>query len=195
MTSAVILAGGSSQRFGRDKAFFEIRGRPMIRIVADTLSVIFDKVIVAGGNAEKLGEQGLICYSDPVSGKGALGGIYNGLVNSESESVFFCGCDMPLVKPEVIRVMLDNAADEEVLMPMIKGRRQPLHAIYKKTMLPAVEQLARSEDLFLPALFEEVDVRLLEEYIFSEIPGYHLSFVNLNNPDAIDQYRPLLERP
>ena len=194
MTSAVILAGGLSHRFGQDKAFFEIQGKPMIKIVADALKVVFDKVIVAGGDIEKLGEQGLICYPDPVPGKGALGGIYNGLANSDSESVFFCGCDMPLIKPDVIRIISDNIGDEDILMPVIKGTRQPLHAVYKKTILPAVKQLVNSNDLFLPDLFEKVEVRHLDEYIFSKIPDYHLSFVNLNNPDAISQYGPQLQR-
>lgn len=188
MTSAVILAGGLSHRFGQDKAFFEIQGKPMVKIVADILKAVFDKVIVAGGDIEKLQELGLICHPDPVPGKGALGGIYDGLTNSDSESIFFCGCDMPLLKPDVIRTILNNIGDEDVLMPVIKGMRQPLHAVYKKTILPAVERLVNSNDLFLPDLFEMVKVRHLDEHIFLKLPDYHLSFVNINNPDDITRY-------
>ena len=166
----------------------------MIRIVTDILNGVFDHVVVAGGDIEKLEDQGLVCYPDPVPGKGALGGIYNWLINSDSEFAFFCGCDMPLVKPDVIRVILDNIGDEDLLMPVINGIRQPLHAVYKRSILPAMERLVNSNDRFLPDLLKEVGVCYLDEHIFLKLPDYHISFVNLNSLDAITRYKSWLER-
>jgi len=192
--TAVVLAGGRSCRFGQDKAFFMIRGKPMVKIIIDILGSDFDEVIIAGGDMEKSQEHGLVCYPDPVPDKGALGGIYNGLIHSNSQFIFCCGCDMPLIKPDVIRVILDNISDEDVLMPVINNKRQPLHAVYKKSLLPLVERLVNSSDRFLPDLFERAKVRYLDECHFSKLPGYDLSFVSFDDLNAVAQYRSHLEK-
>ncbi|MDH4158256.1 MAG: molybdenum cofactor guanylyltransferase, partial [candidate division Zixibacteria bacterium] len=108
MTTAVILAGGRSRRFGSDKAAFEIRGRPMVSIVADVLGGIFDEVFVAGGEPQEYEKLGLVCFPDPVEGKGALGGVYNALSRASSEYIFCCGCDMPLIRRNVVGAITDH---------------------------------------------------------------------------------------
>ena len=176
-TAAVILAGGQSRRFGSDKAFHEIGGKPMIRHVAEILGSIFSMVIVAGGNRRKMQEIGLKCFPDPIPGKGALGGVYNGLVHTDADSIFFCGCDMPLLNREVISIILDRVDNETTLIPMINDKRQPLHAVYPRKICPVVERLGRCEGCFLPDLWPQIEVTYLNESAFSHIENYHLSFV------------------
>jgi len=166
----------------------------MIRIVYDTLRTVFDEVIIAGGDTAGLRELGLDSHPDPVAGKGALGGIYNGLLRSASTAVFVCGCDMPLIKPAAIRTVLQAAADEDILIPLIDGIRQPLHAVYRRTILPSAERLATQDNCYLPDLLGEVNVRYLEEATFADVPDYALSFVSLNDQDMVAQYRRHLER-
>ena len=166
----------------------------MISIVADILHTVFDRVIVAGGDEVRLDELGLTCCADPVPDKGALGGIYNGLINTDADSIFFCGCDMPLLKPAVIRRIIDNMADEDVLMAMVNNIRQPLHAVYKRKILPAVEELIAQENKYLPDLFQDAVVRHLAEAAMADIPDYRLSFVSLDSPSAVSQYKPHLDK-
>ncbi len=194
MTTAVILAGGGSRRFGGDKATFEVKGRPMISIVADVLASLFDEVFVAGGEPQKYEKLGLICYPDPVEGKGALGGVYNALSRTSSAYIFCCGCDMPLIKTDVVRAITAHVGDEDILVPLIDNVRQPLHAIYKKTILPLAEELVNKDDCYLPDLLKAATVRYLEEQVFSEIADYRLSFVSLNDRDAVEKYREYLDR-
>ena len=165
----------------------------MIRIVADVLETEFNHVLIAGGDQEKLNEHGLGCYPDPVPGRGALGGIYTGLLHSDSPWFFCCGCDMPLLKRPVIRRIVDNLGDEDVLVPVVNGLRQPLHAVYKRSMFPTVKELIGQKDKYLPDLFESVKVRYLDEAAVADIPDYQLSFVSLDSPEKVSQYQSHLD--
>ena len=194
MITGVILAGGQSRRFGQDKAFFQINGRPMVRIVADVLGAVFDQVIVAGGEPDQYAEIGLTCSPDPIKEKGALGGILNAFSNTSADSIFICGCDMPLVQVDVIRQILDNANDSDIILPIMDGIRQPLHAMYHRTVLPVVEELIHDSASFLPDLFGRVKVLSLDNDIFASIPNAPLSFVSFNDLTTMNQYQQYIER-
>jgi molybdopterin-guanine dinucleotide biosynthesis protein A len=193
-TSAVILAGGKSRRFGEDKAFFRAAGTPMVLRVARVLGGIFDEVIVAGGNPEAFQKLGLRCYPDPIPERGALGGIYNGLSHSSTPQIFLCACDMPLLNEAVIKIIVGNTGRESITLPLINSIRQPLHAIYRRDILPLVEELLNAPNIYLPALLERASVNFLEEQLFAHIPDYELSFVNFNDPETAAKYLPLLEK-
>lgn len=189
MTTAVILAGGQSRRFGADKAFFKLGRYPMIQVVAELLAPIFDTVIVAGGDRERMSGIGLTCYPDPTPGKGALGGIYNGLLNTESEWIFCCGCDMPLLQSDVIRTMIDSIGDEDALIPMIEQTWQPMHAIYKSKTLRVIERLAKEAGSFLPDLRDVISIGHIGQERFESFPDWHLSFVSLNDMEKAERYK------
>jgi CTP:molybdopterin cytidylyltransferase MocA len=54
---AVVLAGGSSQRMGRNKLLMEVAGRPMIRHVVETVrGVVEDVVVVTGHQPDRVAE-------------------------------------------------------------------------------------------------------------------------------------------
>lgn len=165
----------------------------MIEVVIDILRPQFDEIIIAGGDVNRFGEHDLVCHPDPIAGRGALGGIYNGLLRNKDDWFFCCGCDMPLIKPEVIRTITGSLGEEDVLLPMVNNKRQPLHAVYRRTILPTVERLLREAELFLPELFNRVNVRYLDEDNLSHIPDYHLSFVSLNSFEAVAQHQSHLD--
>ncbi len=194
MTTGVILAGGRSRRFGEDKAFFQINNRPMVRIVADVLGTVFDQVIIAGGAPDHFAEVGLTCHPDPIKEKGALGGIHNAFLNTSAGSIFLCGCDMPLVRADVIRLILDNANNSDIVLPIIDGIRQPLHAIYRRTILTVVDELIHDSNSFLPDLFSRVKVRYLDDDVFAGIPDASLSFVGFNDLTTVDRYQSHLNK-
>ena len=186
--TAAILAGGASRRFGSPKALHMINGRPMITIVGDRLQKLFDNVFIAGFPSAQFAPAGLTCLPDRYVGKGALGGIHTALTNTTDQWVFCCGCDMPLVQAAVIYRITESIRDEDILLPVIGGVRQPLHAVYNRRILPIVEHLCAANDAYLPDLFTRANVRCLEDDCFADIPGYALSFVGLNDRHQIERY-------
>ncbi len=47
MRTGIILCGGRSRRFGKDKALLTIDGVPMVRRMAGRISQVVDDVIIA----------------------------------------------------------------------------------------------------------------------------------------------------
>lgn len=84
-----ILAGGLSTRMGRDKARLRIHGRSLLSIVRAVAASL--KIPVR------------VIRRDKVPRCGPLGGIVTGLLTTRAGAVLFLACDMPLIRPVLLR--------------------------------------------------------------------------------------------
>ena len=73
--TGVILVGGKSRRMGRDKAFLEVAGKPLIERVLEVFRNSFTQVILVGNREERFAGYGLPVLPDIYPGS-ALGGLY-----------------------------------------------------------------------------------------------------------------------
>ena len=89
-----ILAGGLSQRMGRDKSRLKIGRRTMLCQIRAT--------------AKKLGLPVRVIRRDAVRRCGPLGGIYTALKGTKAEAVMFLACDMPFVTEKLLRTLWKN---------------------------------------------------------------------------------------
>jgi molybdopterin-guanine dinucleotide biosynthesis protein A len=87
-----ILAGGLSTRMGRDKSRVRVGLRTMLAHIRTA--------------ARQTGLRVRVIRRDAVARCGPLGGIYTGLIRSRADVVMFLACDMPFVKPELLKQML-----------------------------------------------------------------------------------------
>ena len=83
--SGVILAGGTSRRMGRDKAFLLFAGQPLIAVVAKRLRAVVDEVVVVADDTQRYSPFADRCVPDVYSGVGTLGGIHAGLLAAAHE--------------------------------------------------------------------------------------------------------------
>lgn len=88
-TGICILAGGLSERMGREKARMRLGRRTLLGHVRHT--------------AEGLGLDVRVIRKDIVRRCGPLGGIYTGLKTSTHVAEVFLSCDMPFVTRELLR--------------------------------------------------------------------------------------------
>lgn len=110
---AVVLAGGRSSRFGRDKLAELIDGRPLLdHAIAAVRAVATDIVVVAApaGNLEL--PDGARIARDPVAFEGPLAGLAAGLAALDPglERVVVVAGDMPTLVPAVLQRLLDSIA-------------------------------------------------------------------------------------
>lgn len=186
--TGVILAGGVSSRMGSNKALLLHQGGRIIEVIYRTLAELFEEVIIVTNTPELY--QFLPCRKVPdiYPGRGVMAGIHAGLSQSREPAIFVVACDMPHLKGELIRHLTTLAEGADVVMPVSAGGFEPLHALYRKECLPALEELMQdAENRRVVALFSRVRVRqVLPEEMASIDPEFD-SFDNINTPD--DYYK------
>ena len=143
--AAVVLAGGNSTRMGRDKRFLAFRGRPLVEHVCNQLRGAFPEVLVAANDATRLAFLNLPVVPDAMPSQGPLGGIASALAVSNYDLNFFVACDIPFIDFTLVERLMRAAAGCDGAVPATpEGRLEPLFAVYRKSLLPAMrDALAR----------------------------------------------------
>jgi molybdenum cofactor guanylyltransferase len=195
---AIVLAGGKSSRMGRPKALLRFDDEPLIVHVVATLRRLFDEVVVVAAPGQDLPSMPVTLVRDDVAYQGPVGGICYGLAASGGEVGFVTACDSAFLNSRLISHLLSQISEHDVVVPHWQGRFQPLHAVYRRTVLPLLEnQLARGE-LRPVYLFEKVRTRRVDEEEIRLFDPEGLSFFNMNTPEdyaeALTRWNDIHER-
>lgn len=189
--TAIVLAGGQSRRFGRDKALEPIAGEPMIRRVIrrSAEAVGAAEVMVVVSNLERAADLPLdpahLVVSDLFPGCGPLGGIYTGLLAARTEWGLVTACDMPRLSAPLLLHMSKIRDAVDVVVPVLDGRPEPTHALYSRRCLPAIKARLHAGELKISGFFDCVRVRyVLENEIRRFDPGL-LSSLNVNRREDL----------
>jgi len=185
--TGIVLAGGENRRMGADKAFLKLDGRPLIEHVLKALKGVFDRIIIVTNSPQQYDAYGVTVVMDAFDKRGPLTGIYSGLASSQDECNFVTACDMPYLNHRFISYMAGLVEGYDAVVPKPGGRAEPLHAIYRKGLLPLIEKRIQQDLRRISAIFDDVRVRYVEEqeiYLFD--PGKR-SFVNINTPKEYEE--------
>ncbi|MEO7229703.1 MAG: molybdenum cofactor guanylyltransferase [Candidatus Limnocylindrales bacterium] len=176
--SAVILAGGRSSRFGRDKLVEPVDGRPLLEHAIDAVRPFATQILVVGAPAEAGAGWSAWPGSDPslppdaslvhdaVAYEGPLVGLVAGLRAAREPLVVVAGGDMPTLVASVIEALLAELDDPEVDAAVLEheGRARPLPmAIRRAAGLAAAERLVGGGERRLRALGEALATRVIAE--------------------------------
>jgi molybdopterin-guanine dinucleotide biosynthesis protein A len=103
--SAAVLTGGRSRRMGRDKAFIEVAGEPMVvRVVRTLRSAGATEVVAVGGDEDRLLAARVDHFrADLYPGEGPLGGVLVALEQASTPLVVVVACDMPDLTAEAVQ--------------------------------------------------------------------------------------------
>ena len=192
--SLAIIAGGQSRRMGRDKAFVELAGKPLIQHVIERSADLGQAETILITNQPALyAHLGLPMHQDILPNKGSLGGIYTALARAKSPDVLVLACDMPFVNRSLLRFMIEQINDEtDIVVPTVDGYPQGLHAIYRKTCIePIAEQLAANR-LKIIRFYDQMRVRYLDEADYAAFDPDGRCFTNLNTPEELAAAESLL---
>lgn len=181
----VVLAGGKSSRMGASKAELLFMGEPLLRRVVNRLSEAVDDVVVIGPPALQTLVPGMLVWSDVTSPVGPLGGLYTALKMAPCERLVLVACDMPLLQPTLIRTMLavaeSHPASDAVAL-LSNGRMEPLHAVYSRSCLAAVEEALASGQRAMHLLLERLSVVTISREIVVRDDPLGVSPLNVNTP-------------
>lgn len=181
--TGVILAGGASSRMGRNKALLMVDGMPLIEKIHRTMAQLFRDVVLVTNTPEVYAFLPCRTVEDIYPGFGSIAGLHAGLAASSEEWIFVTACDAPFINPDVIRMLSAASAGYDAVVPISKGGKEPLHALYGRRCLTEVEQVIRQGDRQLLILLDRVRTRYVTPEELASIPGAELSFCNVNTPD------------
>jgi len=181
--TGIILAGGESRRMGTDKALLVINSKPMIEHVLAVFADLFKKTIIVTNTPDRYRMYGVELTSDVLDIRGPLTGIYSGLLRSCDEYNFVAACDMPFLNQRLIAYMGELAAGLDAVVPTFGGGfLEPLHAVYRKGILPVIETQVRKQDRRIRDMFDHIQVRYVTEEEIVRFDPQMQSFRNLNTP-------------
>ena len=180
--SAVVLVGGKSSRMGRAKALLPFAGEPLIVHVLRALKKLFGETVVVAAPNQELPELPAVLVRDQVAHQGPVSGIYHGLKAATKEVCFVTSCDAPFLNLRLIAELLAQISDCDVVVPYWQERYQPLHAVYRTSVVPLLKnQLERSE-LRPIFLYDKVRTRKILEQEIRRFDPDGLSLLNMNSP-------------
>jgi len=185
--SGVILVGGKSTRYGRNKALVKIGGIPLIERVTHVLQPLFKNVVLITNTPKTYAHLNLPMYQDIIKGLGPLGGIYTALKSISEEAGFFVACDMPTLNPDLIAYMVELWKDHDVVAPKITWKIEALHALYRKSCLPPIEKLIKNGQYQVIRFFDLVSVRYVDENEIKRFDPSLRSFFNINLPEDLKE--------
>ena len=195
--TTIVFAGGQGTRLGGVK-------KPLLRVGALTIvQRVLDAVRPLGGEIIVVDNDQSLAYlpeirivPDVETRAGVLTALYSGLAAATSTLCLVVACDMPFLSTRLLQWLIELATEVDVVMPVIGGQMDPMHAVYRREpCLAAIgHALARNEKRMVSYL-ADVRVREVNEAELRALDPELLSFFNINTPEDLDQARKLVESP
>jgi molybdopterin-guanine dinucleotide biosynthesis protein A len=180
--SAVILAGGQSSRMGRDKAWVEAAGQPLIRRALETVRAAGITEIFISGRAEgdysALGCQVLL---DRERGLGPVAGIERALDAAQAPFLLVLAVDLPGMTAAFLGKLIQQCRPLAGAVPRLDGGLEPLAAIYPRRCL-AIARDCLGRDQRCACGFAEACVRERAVRLFPVDSTDAACFENWNHP-------------
>jgi molybdopterin-guanine dinucleotide biosynthesis protein A len=194
--TGVLLAGGKSLRMGQDKRYLIVGEQTILERGLGVLRSMFHEILVVIAQDSPPLKIDARVVRDLVPDCGSLGGIYTGLTQATTPYIFAVACDMPFLNQAVIAQFTDRRNTADIVMARLAARLHPMHALYSKKCLPAMEQMIAAQQLKIQGLLSHSSLRvqyITEADLLSIDPSWR-SFHNVNTPADLEAACSLLAR-
>jgi len=187
--SSIILAGGFSKRFGRDKGLVKLKGKSLVVYLLEKVAKVVDeKVIVVGSKAQKdvfspLFDHVADVIVDKYSGHGPLIGALTGFETVQSEYSLLLPCDTPFLSSEIAALLRDCCLRRSAVIPRWpNGWIEPLQAAYhtKSAIVATKKALAQGKMDMLSMISHLHDIRYISTVVLQKLDPELLTFFNIN---------------
>ncbi len=182
--SAVILAGGKSQRMGCDKGQMCFKGKPMLDYSLEVIKMVTDDTMIStSNNLHK--RAGCRTVEDVFPGCGPASGIHAALRAAKYPWLWVVSADMPFLSINIYDQMFIRRKSHGAVVPRWSdGKIEPLCALYHRSALIAFEESLKLERYKMQEIIRSIHPRWL--YI-EEHPWMIASrcFFNINTPDDL----------
>lgn len=188
-SSAIILAGGFSKRFGRDKGLVELKGKPLIMyLVEEVAKVVDETVIIIGSETQRdvfsfLSKHVTGVAADKYDGQSPLVGALTGFETVQSEYSLLLPCDTPFLSDRVAILLLDCCIGRQAVIPRWpNGWIEPLQAAYHtKSATTAARKALDDGKMDMVSMIDYLsDIRYISTVVLQKLDPELLTFFNVN---------------
>ena len=191
--SCIILAGGKSVRLGHDKVIERLGNSTLLEKVISRIDSFSKEIVIVTAEertfSKLTGNPKVKTVCDILPGRGSLGGIYTGLVTSNSFHNLVIAADMPFLSRELLAYMIEITDGYDYVIPRIGKFYEPLHAIYSKSCISPIEDLISRNRRVIVELFNYVKVKYVDTEEINRFDPNHLSFFNVNTEQDLELAR------
>ncbi len=194
--TGVLLAGGKSRRMGEDKRHLVVGEQTLLERGLAVLQSIFCEVLVVIAQDSPPLKVAARVVRDLVPDCGSLGGLYTGLTQATTPYIFVVACDMPFLNQTVITQFTSRRGTADIVMARLADRLHPMHALYGKRCVPALEEMIRARQFKIQEVVSHSFLRVhyvTEADLLTIDPSGH-SFYNVNTMADLEAARSLLAR-
>jgi molybdenum cofactor guanylyltransferase len=179
--SGIVLCGGFSRRMGRDKASLPFGGESLLARVMRIVRDVTPDVVAVAREGQFLPD-GIVAVRDAAEGLGPLAGMAAGLRAVRSDRAFVTACDLPLLRPPLIRRIFELSDGYDACVPVIEGWPMTLCAVYRTSLAELADRLVEEGDVGPRTMLALVRTRLVEaDELRDADPGLD-SFRDCNTP-------------
>ena len=178
-TSAFILIGGQSKRFGCPKWKSKIGEKTLLDHIYNMCS-LFDDTFIIGKKKPTGFNKPFI--KDKFDFQAPINGIFSALSKTHSDWNFVISIDLPLMTPKLIKKIWQSGnKSKNAIVPKIGDYLQPVCAFYHKKILPQISNQIEKNELSLHALIDCIKT----DYV--NMDNYSKQFSNMNTQDDYSQ--------
>jgi molybdopterin-guanine dinucleotide biosynthesis protein A len=180
---------------GKEKAFIEFKGKPLLIWVFDVLKDVVDElaVSVAFGRKEDYSKRlegidisMISIVEDSYHFFGPLGGMRSSIPHLRGELVAVAPCDSPFISRALYPLLFEKAEDFDAAVPKIRNHYEPLHAVYRKEpMVTAMELTMKRGELKPIDTYRHLRIREVGENQIMKIDPEYRSFLNMNTVEDL----------
>nr|WP_277998873.1 molybdenum cofactor guanylyltransferase [Moorella sulfitireducens] len=186
------MAGGKSTRMGTNKALLPLGKESMLATVVATLQPLFSDIIVVTNTPDLYRDLKARLVPDVIPGRGPLSGFHAGLLASSYHHNFIVACDMPFLEPDFIKYLFEQSRGYDVVVPRRGEYLQPLHAVYSRDCIKAIEDCLVGGNYQAFAFYRWVKVRYVD---VDRLAGFNVTekvFFNINTPADLVRARRMM---
>ncbi len=201
--SAVILAGGSSERFGKDKGVVKLAGKPLIKHVFERIPKnVNEFVVVVKSEGQRkaflpiIGDKSKLII-DEYEVSCPLAGALTGFKHVDGNYVLLLPCDTPFVSTEVLSLLIEICSGKNAVIPRWpNGYIEPLQAVYfREAASKAADEALRLKKFdfrFMISILR--GIRYVSTLVLRQIDPELLTFFNVNTPMDLKRAELILKK-
>eukprot|EP01022_Parablepharisma_sp_SALTPOND_P024716 TRINITY_DN5536_c0_g1_i1.p3 TRINITY_DN5536_c0_g1~~TRINITY_DN5536_c0_g1_i1.p3 ORF type:complete len:207 (-),score=67.82 TRINITY_DN5536_c0_g1_i1:12-632(-) len=185
--TGVVLAGGPGSRMGGGKPWRTLAGRRLIDIALERALELCPQALVVAADAADFPELECRVIADRWPGQGPMAALATAFLDSPATAVLLLPVDAPLMRPALLRRVLELSKGQKAVAPQGPGGVEALMSWYSRDCLGPALKLVEAGERRLRILLKMVGARVLTRQEVAETDPEDLSFLNVNFPQDLER--------